>query len=104
MQSALNGLRAIWQPGYRIHKAGVILLDLHAASLEQHELALEARRPRAGGCLMAAMDTLNDRFGRGTVHLASAGLGGDARSWTMKQQWRTPQYTTCWEDLPVARA
>jgi DNA polymerase V len=54
--------------------------------------------------LMATLDRLNDRFGRGTVQLASAGVGGDARCWTMKQQWRTPRYTTRWDDLPVAHA
>jgi DNA polymerase V len=103
--AALRGLRSIWKPGYRIHKAGVILLDLQDAGLEQGELALEddAAAPGADR-LMAALDRLNDRYGRGTVQLASAGLGGEARAWTMKQQWRTPQYTTRWEDLPVARA
>lgn len=104
-QAALRGLRAIWKPGYRIHKAGVILLDLVDAGIGQGELALDDDGAPAGSdSLMAAMDRLNDRYGRGTVQLASAGLGGDARSWTMKQQWRTPQYTTRWEDLPVARA
>jgi DNA polymerase V len=104
-QAALRGLRAIWKPGYRIHKAGVILLDLRDAAVAQGELPLQDDGPRRGGVrLMAAVDRLNDRYGRGTVQLASAGLGGEARSWTMKQQWRTPQYTTRWEDLPEARA
>jgi DNA polymerase V len=105
VQAALRGLRAIWQPGYRIHKAGVILLELQPAGRLQGELALEGEAAwPAAGQLMAALDRLNDRYGRGTVQLASAGLGGEARAWTMKQQWRTPQYTTCWQDLPVARA
>lgn len=106
VQAALRGLRGIWKPGYRIHKAGVILLDLQDAAIAQGELRLEeGDAPSAAGArLMAAMDRLNDRYGRGTVQIASAGMGGDARSWTMKQQWRTPQYTTRWEDLPVARA
>ncbi|MBC5783588.1 Y-family DNA polymerase [Ramlibacter sp. USB13] len=104
--SALSGLRTIWRSGFRIHKAGVILLDLQDAAVVQGELALDgdAAAWPSGNNLMAAVDRLNDRFGRGTVQLASAGLGGDARSWTMKQQWRTPQYTTRWQDLPVARA
>lgn len=103
--TALRGLRSIWKAGYRIHKAGVILLDLQDAAVVQGELELDGdERWPQGDRLMATLDRLNDRYGRGTVHLASAGLGGDRRSWTMKQQWRTPQYTTCWEDLPVARA
>jgi DNA polymerase V len=103
--AALRGLRAIWQPGFAIHKAGVILLELQDAAVEQGELALEGDTAGAGSDrLMMALDRLNDRYGRGTVQLASAGIGGDARAWTMKQQWRTPGYTTCWDELPVARA
>ena len=49
------------------------------------------------------MDALNQRYGRGTVKLASAGLATDRRAWTMKQERRTPDYTTCWADIPVVR-
>lgn len=52
--------------------------------------------------LMTAMDSLNDRFGRGSVALASAGLAGDRRSWVMKRDSKTPNYTTHWADMPVA--
>jgi len=103
-QAALLGLRQIWKPGYKIHKAGVILTDLRDGAVEQHELALgdevDPRRERLG----AVVDRINDRYGRGTLHVASAGVGGDARSWTMKQEWLTPQYTTNWADVPTARA
>lgn len=53
---------------------------------------------------MGALDKLNDRYGRGTVTLASAGVRGPQRDFEMKQNLLTPQYTTCWADLPVARA
>ena len=54
--------------------------------------------------LMGALDTLNQRFGNGRVHLASAGLEGKQRTWSKRQERRTPGYTTCWADLPIARA
>ena len=53
---------------------------------------------------MVTLDELNQRYGRGTIKLASAGLLGDRRSWTMKQERRMPGYTTCWADTPVMRA
>lgn len=104
VQAAVAALRMAWKAGYRIHKAGVILLDLLPASVRQGELALEDEATPRQGRLAVAMDRINDRYGRGTVHPASAGLGGDARSWTMKQEWRTPQYTTNWGHLPMAGA
>lgn len=103
-QAAVRGLRQVWQPGFRIHKAGVMLLDLQDACVEQGELALEDDAAPRSGRLNAAMDRINDRYGRGTLQLASAGLGGDRRVWTMKQQRRTPAYTTDWDALPEVRA
>lgn len=105
VQAAVRGLQRVWQPGFRIHKAGVILLDLVDAGVDQQELALEddAEAPHRAR-LARALDTINDRWGRGTLHLASTGTGGDARAWTMKQEWRTPHYTTDWAHLPVAHA
>lgn len=46
------------------------------------------------------------------MQLASAGIRGDRkvskkdemRTWSMRQERRTPQYTTRWEDMPVVRA
>jgi DNA polymerase V len=103
VQAALAGLRRAYAPGFRIHKAGVILAELQPEGVQQHELALDAAAaPRKA--LMAVLDRLNDRHGRGALQLASAGLGGAKRSWVMKQQWLTPQYTTDWGQLPVAHA
>jgi DNA polymerase V len=52
--------------------------------------------------LMLVMDTLNLRFDK--VHLASAGLAGNQRTWPLRQERRTPGYTTCWADIPIERA
>ena len=104
VQAALRGLRQVFVDGYRFHKAGVILLDLQPATVQQGELALEDDGAPRQGRLAAAMDRINDRYGRGTLHAASTGLGGTARSWTMKQAALTPQYTTNWAHLPAARA
>ena len=54
--------------------------------------------------LMQTMDAVNLRYGKSTLLLASAGLGGIHRNWSMKQERRTPQYTTRWQDIPIARA
>lgn len=82
-----------------------MLLDLQPDTQQQAELDLDegdAEEDRSR--LMTAMDTLNQRFGKGTVLTASAGLDGVRRNWSMKQLKRTPAYTTLWDDMPVARA
>ena len=101
--AALAGLRAIYRPGYNMAKAGVMLLELQSDSVQQQELALEDDDLVDRGNLMATLDGLNLRYGRGTVSMASAGLAGDRSVWAMKQERLTPAYTTNWNDLAVAR-
>ena len=104
-QAALRGLQALYQPGYRYAKAGVLLIDLSPADRCQHELALEPESQSSEReKLMKPLDAINRRYGRGTLQLASAGLEGDCRLWSMRQERRTPEYTTRWDDLALARA
>lgn len=103
VNAAVRGIEAIYRPGFNFAKAGVMLLDLQDGNLEQRELDLEPEAPSRGH-LMEALDKLNDRYGRGTVVVASAGMKGPQRDFEMKQNLLTPQYTTCWDDLPVAKA
>jgi DNA polymerase V len=100
--AAVAGMRRIYQPGYLLIKAGVMLLDLAPASLQQRELDLEGDDAPERTRLMDAMDTLNGRYGKGTVHVASTGNDDHRRQWGMKQERRTPHYTTRLEDVPVA--
>ena len=102
--AALAGLRAIYRPDYKLAKAGVMLLELQSDSVQQQELALEEDDVVERCQLMATLDGLNLRYGRGTVSMASAGHAGDRRAWSMKQERRTPAYTTDWNDIAVARA
>ena len=80
-----------------------MLLDLQEDSVEQSELELDDGSVEHGR-LMRHVDQINDRFGPGTVALASAGVGGRERRWTMPQELRALDYTTQWTDLPQARA
>ena len=101
--TAVRGLRAIFKPGFNYAKAGVMLLDLQAGDVDQKELELDESGVDRSA-LMGALDTLNDRFGRSTVALASAGVAGDKRRFVMKRERKTPEYTTRWADMPTARA
>jgi len=108
VQATVLGLRAIYCQGFKYAKAGVMLLDLQPDSIIQGELdlgdddSLEDIADKAR--LMSALDAINKRYGRGTMKMASAGLDGDRRVWSMRQERRTPAYTTNWADIPIARA
>ncbi len=102
--AATAGMRRIYEPGYKMAKAGVMLLDLVPGCVLQGELDLEDEDHRDRTKLMVALDTLNKRYGKGTVHSGATGGTNKGKDWGMKQERRTPQYTTRWEDVPVARA
>jgi DNA polymerase V len=103
--AALTGLRAIYQPGFRLAKAGVMLLDIQPASREQFELDLgEPVASRDRSRLMKAMDSVNGRWGKGTVKVGSGRVGDAPRDWGMKQDRKTPGYTTEWADMPIAKS
>ena len=108
VQATVLGLRAIYCQGFKYAKAGVMLLDLQPDSIIQGELdlgdgdSLEDIADKAR--LMSALDAINKRYGRGTMKMASAGLDGDRRVWSMRQERRTPAYTTNWADIPIARS
>jgi DNA polymerase V len=102
--AASAGMRRIYEPGYKMAKAGVMLLDLVPGGVLQGELDLEDEDHRDRTKLMVALDALNGRYGKGTVHVASTGVDNQAQTWGMKQERRTPAYTTCWDDVPIARA
>jgi DNA polymerase V len=102
--AAIMGLRAIYRPGYKLAKAGVMLIELQDSSYEQMELCLENDNAADRSKLMTALDVVNQRFGKGTLHMASAGMAGDKRAWSMKQERRTPCYTTKFSDILVVKA
>ena len=97
--AASRVVRRLWSDGYRYAKCGVMLDDLVAPDDAGRDLfsAPDPRRDR----LMAVMDGINGRWGRGA--LAPAGVTYE-RPWGMNQQMLSPRWTTRLSDVPVARA
>lgn len=104
--AAVAGVRSIYAPGYQLAKAGVMLLDLAEIGLEQRALDFAAPGPsRDQSPLMEVMDRINERWGKATVHVASTGNSERiASDWRMRQERRTPRYTTMLDEVPIARA
>lgn len=115
VSSAIRGLRQIYRPGFRYAKAGVMLMDLQPQDVAQAAFEFDKCTPddtdetsgpvvRDRVKLMTAFDAVNARFGRGSLQLAGAGLPNKKAAWGMRQDRRTPGYTTSWAELPIARA
>ena len=99
IQYALAGVEAIYRDGYRYQKAGVMLMDLASASMQQRNL-FAADSDVHSTRLMEAMDRINGKLGKGTLRYAREGF---RKSWRTRVGRRTPAYTTRWEDLPVIK-
>ena len=97
---AMHGAEAIYRPGHAFIKAGVLLLELQPETLVQGHL-FEQRDTERSKLLMQTLDNLNRQLGARTVQYASAGL---RKGWGMKQEQRSPRWTTVWGELLVVRA
>jgi DNA polymerase V len=100
VRAARQGLEAVFQRGYSYAKAGIMLYDLAPAEGGQTNL-LELIAPPARlheKELMAALDAVNRRFGRGTLRFAAEGKADAA--WRMQHSRRSPRWTTVWDELP----
>ena len=80
-----------------------ISLECNTVAL-QIELDPEQNETAARRKLMKALDVMNQRFGRATLHMASAVMAGDKRVWSMKQERRTRRYTTRMADILEVQA
>ena len=98
--AALQGLKAIYRPGFRYKKAGIMLTLLSDKGIQQGSLfdATE-ERPRSAA-LMSAMDQVNRLYGRGMLR---TGASGTQQRWSMRSENRSPRFTTRWDELPVVR-
>ena len=110
IDAAVRALRSIFRPGHPYVKAGVMLVDLQQTGDAQPELDLFGPAASADGqdrrraSLMSAMDTLNQRFGRDAVTVASATRRPGPSAHASRQSRRTPRYTTRLDEIASARA
>lgn len=99
-QAANRALSGIFRSGYAYSKVGVLLTNLCPADGYTPDLFAEPPR-RNCDRLMAAIDQLNARYGRGAVRVGMVWPGG--RAWQMKREMLSPSYTSSWRELPRVR-
>ena len=89
----------LYIPGVQYHRAGVNFYDFWP---EQFQTDLFGEHQPEGydraQARMAALDTINRRFGKHRLHFATEDLG---RAWKPRQQLRSPRYVSHWAELPT---
>jgi DNA polymerase V len=86
----------MFKPDYQYKRAGIMLSEISPVSHSQGDLleAVHADKHK----LMEALDNLNVRYGRGAVKVSTQGAYA---GWQMKQERKSPNYTTSWDDVPL---
>ncbi len=91
---AIRALRRIYRPGYGYHKAGITLMEIVPRTNQQFSLFVPAELESSRNeQLMATLDAINGRYGRGALRLAAEGV---TKSWQMRRGNLSPRYTTEW--------
>ncbi|MBD9483890.1 Y-family DNA polymerase [Pseudomonas sp. PDM14] len=92
---ALRGLEQIYRPGYAYSKCSILLTDLSQRGEVTGDLFAPAPR-RGSERLMAVLDSINQREGRGTVRLGRVPIDP---GWGMRRDMKSRNYTTRWDEV-----
>lgn len=99
VNAAVQGLGVVFRNGYGYKKSGVLLMGLQPNYAVQASLFDDVVGQEKSDSLMRVMDSINRRMGKGSVTIAASGTH---RRWAMRRDNKSPNYTTDWNELPVA--
>jgi DNA polymerase V len=99
-RTALWILKRIYKEGIYYQKAGVMLMELVPAQGQQTDLFGFTLGESKATKLMNALDSINHKYHKGTIKLASEGVHN---AWVMRRSFKSPDYTGNWQSLPKVR-
>lgn len=95
IDNAFRCLEQIYRGGIEYKKTGVIFDDLHSKHQVQKSL-FSAPDTAKNLRLMAVIDQINAKKGKGTLDFAACGV---RRGWEMRNAMQSPCYTSRWDQL-----
>jgi DNA polymerase V len=94
LKAALTALDHIYKPGFQYAKAGIVLSEISASTVQQLDLFSQKPITRSEE-LMQTLDEINHHLGRDSLKIAREGF---RRPWKMKQESKSFGYTTNWQE------
>lgn len=94
-KAAVDALERVFRPGFNYSKAEVLLMNLSQRGQYTDDL-FAAAQPAEASRVMAVLDQINDRWGRGTLRAASVPVDPD---WGMRREMMSRSYTTRLDQL-----
>ena len=91
----------LWREGFRYSKCGVMITELLPETVRQPALWGDLDRERRER-VWRTMDKLNATLGRDTLRIL--GAGPKEAAWKLRAEYRSPRWTTRWDELPLIRA
>lgn len=96
---AIAALKLIYKAGYQYKKAGIMLSLLSEKRTSQQSLFEDVEAKGKSSQLMSVLDSINHRFGPSSIRTAACGT---EKAWAMRSDNRSGNYTTQWDELPMA--
>ena len=111
IKGAMMALRHAFKAGYVYQKAGIYAHDLVSKTAPKQKILFQTTSARQGNLITSSkkvekiklcesIDQINQRFGKDTAFWASSGINPRH---VMRQDQRSPRYTTRWDELKRVR-
>ena len=100
IDSALVLLEQMYEEGTNYKKAGVVVQELSDIGQVQGNLFESYASYEQSAVVNGVMDRINKRYGKNTLFFSACGI---SHGWSRQEQFRSPRYTTCWDELPIVR-
>ncbi|ATR83015.1 DNA polymerase V subunit UmuC [Pseudomonas sp. HLS-6] len=94
-KAAVDSLERVFRPGFNYSKAEVLLMNLSQRGQYTDDL-FAAAQPTEASRVMAVLDQINERWGRGTLRSASVPVDP---GWGMRREMMSRSYTTRLDEL-----
>ena len=95
---ACQCMRQIYRPNFAYRRCGVMLTALTSADMLQTSLVTQSHYDEKKRAVMKILDAVTRQWGERALHFAREGVG---QEWRMRQECRSPRYTTRWDEVPI---